>query len=258
MPKTNDCNFNPKSNIHNQTSMSIVIFITILITATIQSIFGVGVLLFGTPILLLFGFDFITILTILLPISLIINSFQLVVSYKEIDFVFYKNMLLYTVPFIVLFLFFVTSTKLNINPYIGCFLVLIALQRQFPSIDKQIKKMMKFESIYLAFMGLIHGITNLGGSLLTAIILNKKLSKDKSRATIAICYLTFALFQIITLYFLIDKLDINFFDYTIYWLLGAGIFILIEKQLFKKIDDQKYSISFRIFLLGSGLLLLAF
>ena len=238
--------------------MSLAIFITILITATIQSLFGVGVLLFGTPLLLLFGYDFITTLTILLPVSLIINSFQLVVSYKDIDFVFYKRMLIYTVPFIVLFLFFVTSAELNINPFVGCFLVIIALQRQFPSIDKQIKKIMKFEPIYLAFMGLIHGITNLGGSLLTAIIFNKKLSKDKSRATIAICYLTFALFQIITLYFINDNFNINFINYGIYWLLGAGIFFIVDKQLFKKIDDQNYSISFRIFLLGSGLSLLVF
>jgi uncharacterized protein len=236
--------------------MSLEIFITILITSIIQSLFGVGVLLFGTPLLLLFGFDFITTLTILLPVSLIINSFQLIVSYKNIDFVFYKRMLIYTTPFIVLFLFFVTSVELNINLFVGCFLVLIGLQRQFPAIDKQIKKMMKFESIYLALMGLIHGITNLGGSLLTAIILNKKLSKDKSRATIAVCYLTFAIFQIITLYFLIDNLDMYFFDYALYWLIGVGVFIIIEKQVYKNIDDQKYTNLFQLFLFCSGILLI--
>ena len=238
--------------------MTLEIFITILITSIIQSLFGVGILLFGTPILLLFGFDFITILTILLPISLIINSFQLVVSYKDIDFVFYKRMLIYTVPFIVLFLFFVTSTKLNINPFVGCFLVLIALQKQFPKLNKQLHNFMKFESIYLALMGIIHGLTNLGGSLLTAVIHNKELPKENTRATIAVCYLTFALFQILTLYFMSDNFNINFIDYAIYWLLGVGIFIIVEKQLYKKIDDQKYSISFRIFLLGAGLLLLVF
>jgi len=116
---------------------------------------------------------------------------------------------------------------------------------------------MKFESIYLALMGIIHGLTNLGGSLLTAVIHNKKLPKENTRATVAVCYLTFALFQILTLYFMNDNFNINFFDYAIFWLLGAGIFIIVEKQLYKKIDDQKYSISFRIFLLGSGLLLLA-
>jgi len=236
--------------------MSLEIFITILITSIIQSLFGVGVLLFGTPLLLLFGFDFITTLTILLPVSLIINSFQLIVSYKNIDFIFYKKMLIYTVPFIVLFLFFVTSVNLNINIFVGCFLVLIALQSQFSSVDKQINKMMKFESIYLVFMGIVHGLTNLGGSLLTAIIMNKKLSKDKTRATIAVCYLTFALFQIITLYFLNDKSNINFFDYVIYWIIGTGIFILVENQVYKNINEKIYSNSFRIFLISTGLLLM--
>ena len=120
--------------------MSIEILITILITVVIQALFGVGVLLFGTPLLLLlFGFDFTTILTILLPISIIINCLQLVSYYKTIDFVFYKKMLFYTIPFIVLFLFFVTSTELNINLLVGCFLILIVLQRQLPVIGASCK-----------------------------------------------------------------------------------------------------------------------
>jgi uncharacterized protein len=233
------------------------VLITVLITAVIQSLFGVGVLLFGTPLLLLFGFNFTTILTILLPISLIISFFQIVISYKNIDFVFYKRMLLYTIPFIVLFLNFVISIKLNINLYVGCFLVLVALQRQFPVIDEQLKNIMKFESIYLALMGIVHGLTNLGGSLLTAIILNKNLDKDKTRATVAVCYFTFALFQLITLYFLNDKSNVNIFNFAIFWIIGVGIFFIIEKQLYTKIDDNKYSKLFRLFLIFSGLLLIA-
>ena len=142
--------------------------------------------------------------------------------------------------------------------YVGCFLIIVSLQTQLPIIGKIINKIMKYESIYLIIMGLIHGLTNLGGSLLTAIIYNKNLSKDKSRATIAVCYLTFALFQIIILFFLIDKSDIIFFDYVIYWLVGAGIFIIIEKQFYEKVDNQKYLMLYQIFLLVSGLLLVTF
>ena len=237
--------------------MTLAIFVTVLITAAIQSLFGVGVLLFGTPLLLLFGFDFITTLTILLPISLIINSIQVTVSYKNIDFIFYKRVLFYTIPFIVFFLFFVISVNLNINIFVGCFLILIALQRQFPVIDEQIKIIMRFESIYLALMGIVHGLTNLGGSLLTAIIMSKKLPKDQTRATIAACYLTFALFQIITLFFLTERSAVKIFDYTMYWLIGIGIFFLVENKLYKNINENKYSKSFRVFLLGAGILLMA-
>ena len=45
------------------------ILATVLLTATIQSLFGVGVLLFGTPILLLLGYGSLNTLSILLPIS---------------------------------------------------------------------------------------------------------------------------------------------------------------------------------------------
>ena len=69
------------------------ILATILLTATIQSLFGVGVLLFGTPILLVLGYDFITALTILLPISLTINLLQVSKDYRHIHLPFYRQIL---------------------------------------------------------------------------------------------------------------------------------------------------------------------
>ena len=58
--------------------MDVFIIAVIVVTATIQSIFGIGILLFGTPLLLLGGYDFVNALTVLLPISLLINLFQIV------------------------------------------------------------------------------------------------------------------------------------------------------------------------------------
>ncbi len=55
--------------------MAIDILLTIFITAIVQSIFGTGVLLFGTPILLIFGYNFQIALIILLPTSVLINFF---------------------------------------------------------------------------------------------------------------------------------------------------------------------------------------
>ena len=57
--------------------MTVDILLAVVVTSVIQSIFGVGVLLFGTPILLLLGYEFIYALTILLPISIAINSLQI-------------------------------------------------------------------------------------------------------------------------------------------------------------------------------------
>ena len=42
----------------------------IALLAVVQSIFGMGILVFGTPTLLLIGFDFTTVLGLLLPSSM--------------------------------------------------------------------------------------------------------------------------------------------------------------------------------------------
>ena len=74
--------------------MSLDILITVAITSFIQSIFGVGVLLFGTPLLMLQGYNFFQTVIVLLPISLLINLFQISKDYRALDIVFYKNILI--------------------------------------------------------------------------------------------------------------------------------------------------------------------
>ena len=104
------------------------ILATILLTATIQSLFGVGVLLFGTPILLVLGYDFITALTILLPISLTINLLQVSKDYRYIQWPFYRQILTLSIPCVVLCLLLVTTLKLNIGSIVGLFLIVAALK----------------------------------------------------------------------------------------------------------------------------------
>ncbi|MBU1344056.1 MAG: hypothetical protein KKD66_20775 [Proteobacteria bacterium] len=80
--------------------MSLDILLIVIGTSLIQSVFGVGVLLFGTPILLALGYDFIKAITVLLPISLTINMFQIIKDYKKIDI--YKYFRVFLRPFIIL------------------------------------------------------------------------------------------------------------------------------------------------------------
>jgi len=232
------------------------ILLTVIATTIIQSVFGVGVLLFGTPILLLLGYDFINALSILLPISIAINSLQILKHYQGIDVGFYKNVLLYTLPFVVLFLFFVSIAKININMLVGGFLVLVALKSYFPIMEKALQRMMKYERIYLAVMGIIHGLTNLGGSLLTAVVHAKSYEKDTTRVTVAICYATFAVFQLITLFLLGSSLELTFAGHMSFVLLGVIVFLLTEEIVYSAIDNQKYSQVFAVFLLCSGVLLM--
>ena len=54
-------------------STSILDFIIIFILSIFQSVFGVGLLLFGTPVFLMLDYDFISTLVTILPVSIIIS-----------------------------------------------------------------------------------------------------------------------------------------------------------------------------------------
>ena len=124
------------------------ILITIIVTSFIQSIFGVGVLLFGTPLLLLQGHSFIDAVIVLLPISVSINLIQIAKDYKSVDMDFYKKILLYTIPFVVIFLLLVTKFTLNIGVTIGLFLLFVAAKDYSQKVNKAIKFMVEYEKAY--------------------------------------------------------------------------------------------------------------
>tara|TARA_Y100000741_G_C18245387_1_gene555324 strand:+ start:844 stop:1563 length:720 start_codon:yes stop_codon:yes gene_type:complete len=237
--------------------MSFDLLITVIITSIIQSIFGTGVLLFGTPILLILGYNFQYSLSILLPTSILINLFQIKDSIGIIDIQFYKKLLLYSLPLIIISLYFITLNKIEINFFVGVFLLFIAFKNNIKTLDKLLKFILQYESKYLMVLGVFHGVTNLGGALLSGIIFTKNLSKDSKRATIAICYLSMAIIQIITLIVIGNSgLILNKLNFT-YWVLGPLIFFIVDRSYYLKINEVeyiKYSNLF-LFLIGSILIM---
>jgi uncharacterized membrane protein YfcA len=143
--------------------MDLYIIIVIIFTAVIQSIFGVGVLLFGTPLLLMNGYDFINSLTVLLPISLVINLFQIVQGKAQIDLKFYSKLLIYTIPPIVLCLAFTVNMQINVSLIIGPFLLFISLKSFSLRVEKTITSLFRYDRSYFILQGIIHGLTNVGG-----------------------------------------------------------------------------------------------
>ena len=147
--------------------MNIDIFITIILTSVVQSFFGTGVLLFGTPILLILGKGFQTTLVILLPASILINFFQIRNSYKTIDRLFYKNLISISLPLICLSLYLSNSKEIDANFLIGIFLIIISLQSKIGTIKRTLDWLLNYEKFYLAIMGVFHGLTTVSYTHLT-------------------------------------------------------------------------------------------
>ena len=236
--------------------MFLDILITVAIVSFIQSIFGVGVLLLGTPLLMLQGYNFIQSVIVLLPISLLINLFQIFKDHSTIDLNFYKKILIYTTPFIVIFLIFINKAKINISILIGVILLLVAAKDFSIKANKMVNFLVRYEKSYLILMGIVHGLTNLGGSLLTVIVHAKDYEKRMIRATIATSYATFATFQLVTLLVFGFDFDVKLSMIVLSLTVGLTVFITTEKMIFAHINAEAYRKLFSGFIFLSGLLLI--
>ena len=222
--------------------MNLVEITLITLFCILQSFFGIGLLLLGTPTFLLIGYDFFEVLNILLPYSIVISFLQIFVT-KDRNFEFGKKILIHSVPFLILGLIIIEyiQHKINFVLIVSIFLIIFSVLNLRNLRNKKIK--LKNINFSLKFLGLFHGLTNLGGSLLTLISANVNNDKNIIRFNISNGYLIFALFQLILINILFQQIN---FDYLKFIWLPVIIFILSQK-LFKKMNNNFYNISLNIF-----------
>lgn len=238
--------------------MAVHLMLIIVVISAIQSMFGAGVSLLGTPLLLYFDHDFVDVLVLLLPISLTINLLQISQHHAHIDFGIYRKVVFLTLPPIVLFLFIVTHARINIGLVIGPFLILIALKEFSERITGVLNYLMRYEILYFLSIGIVHGLSNLGGSLLTAYVHHKDLPKDVARVTIAASYATFASIQLLTLWvFNRDQIDVPVYDNLIYLIVASMVFVFIDAAFYAHVQRDHYRRIFALFIAASGLVLIA-
>ena len=230
-----------------------ILLIGVLIA--IQSIFGVGLLLFGTPSFLLLGYDFANTINILMPVSIAISSLQFFKS-KIRDTKFIKEYNLYCLPFLIVFLIIALEFKdfFDFKLLVAILLIfssiLILNKKRFSSFKK---KFFELKKIVLIGIGCVHGLTNMGGSFLAIYsTLVSQNVKELSRYYICYGYLIMGIFQYI-LVLAINSENLKF-DKIFYVLLAIVIYFPIQK-IFKKIDDRKFSIYINFIALIYGIII---
>ncbi len=208
----------------------------------IQSVFGVGLLLLGTPTFLLIGYEFFQVLNILLPYSIVISFLQIFIN-KEKSFEFSKKILIHSIPFLILGLIIVKFVHSKINFVFLVSIILIFFS--FINIINLKKKKLRIKNINfsLKFLGLFHGLTNLGGSLLTLISTNVSNDKNIIRNNISSGYFIFALFQLFLVNFFFEKLNFNYLEFI--WI--PIVIFFISQKFFIKMNNQFYYFSLNIF-----------
>jgi hypothetical protein len=146
--------------------------------------------------------------------------------------------------------------KLKIGLAIGIVLIIVALKTFSPLIERGLLKVMEYERIYFMALGVIHGISSLGGSLLMTAIHAKNYSKDKARVTSAVSYVTLTVFQLITLLVIGSEFSISFIEKATFVQVALVISLITEELLYTKIASEIYNKLFAVFLFVSGMLLI--
>ena len=225
----------------------------IAVFSVVQSIFGVGLLLFGTPTLLLLGYSYSETLWLLLPCSVTISLIQVVNDYKLIEAK--KRAVYLVIPTLVLSLALVVTYKngINITRIVGVLLLLIGVIRFSSKLQALLGLMVKKHiQMYYIIIGVVHGVSNMGGGPLSILMSTIYSKKEIIRANVAFIYLILAIFQLVVLS-IISNTSLRS---EVIWLIPISLvsYIFTSKFISTKVNNQKYVLFLNIMILAYGIL----
>src|SRR5919198_4288296 len=151
------------------TDSAIALIAVIPILALVQSIFGVWLLLFGTPVLLLLGHSFAEALVYLLPCSIVVSVLQVATTGGVRLDPLRRRFLAITAPAVGL----ATAAALAVGSprqlklIVGIVLLGTALARVGRARRVLARVVHRHRDPLLLALGVVHGWSNLGGGLLT-------------------------------------------------------------------------------------------
>jgi len=238
-------------------------FIILILLVSLQSIVGVGVLVLGTPIMLLLEYNMTEILSTLLPVSILtslLNFTYFKLKKKKmkikIDSEIKKYLVVICAPCIAIGLLILKNFEDDINLNLTISFVIISsilIISKFKKILFKWKK--KFKILSLGFIGITHGITNSGGTILSIVVtaLNKQ-QINQSRYNITFSYLFLAIFQYLVF---ISVFETNFHIFDARYLFIIVVFGSIIGNVFIKfIKENIFKMLINILALISAIFLI--
>lgn len=177
---------------------SLIVILGLL--ALIQSLFGVGILLFGTPLLLAMGHSYPEALAILLPTSAALSWSQ-VWDNRNIPLSggYRRSFVLCCLPALGLGTLLATRWLPLVAIKWGvCGTLLLTLGlRLHPAGPAWLRsRLSQHIQPALALVGAVHGLSNMGGSLLTPLVSGLYRDKEEILAGISLDYASMASFQL--------------------------------------------------------------
>lgn len=222
-------------------TLSVIVPLIIVLLSLIQSVVGVGLLIFGTPCFLLLGYSFTETLSILLPCSIVISALQTARGWQSTQLI-RREFLFFGTPGVLVGLLCMLwlAQPIAIRSQIGALLIISGLLRGTPWLNQRVHSFLNRSSRPSLFLiGLVHGATNMGGGLLTVLFSKPRSEKKIIRERIAVGYLLFGLVQLGTL-ITAQKFKLNF-EQLLYPLLAGLTFNFAGQRIFQNTTETAYA-----------------
>lgn len=211
----------------------------IAVLAAVQSVFGVGVLIFGTPILLLAGHDFERVLSILLPASLTISTLQILLD-RNLSGAAFRSFTVLLVPTAALGTVFALVVEIpRIDLLVSVVLIVTAYFRVSERRRVHLVNLARrYGRSMLIVVGTVHGLTNMGGSLLEAYVSSLHNQKTSMRQNVALGYAILASVQLAAL---VAFQRLLFSPMNMLAAVVAGfVFLTAGRYFFSTLPEQTY------------------
>lgn len=224
-----------------------------------QSIIGVGVLVLGTPFLLILKFNLVEIFFILLPISIITSLSNLIIinysnkSLKKSTYKEFKKFFTICIPsiFAGLILLKIFENFINFKVLVSFVIILSVL---LVLLKNKIKYRINFFRIsILSVVGLVHGLTNSGGTLMS-LAFTANNDNEYARLNTTFFYLVLAVFQYFLAIIIFFEKFIFLDDIKIFFVLIIGI--LIGNLIYYYLRSKIYKIIVNSLAILSAVILL--
>jgi uncharacterized membrane protein YfcA len=234
----------------------VAIIATVASLAVVQSLFGVGLLLFGTPILLLLGLPYDVVLGYLLPCSIVVSTLQVATSGGLTLEPIRREFLMITAPAVLI----ATAAALifgrphQIRIVVGVMLLVTAVTR-LGRLQKWLRRVVQRQKRPLMLaLGIVHGLSNLGGGILTVIVGSSYGDKVSIRRHIAFAYGTMAGIQLVVVLLTAHpRLDMRLM--LLLPLISAATYLLIGQRAFLVARQRAYELGLTGLILSFGVLL---
>lgn len=224
-----------------------------------QSIIGVGVLVLGTPFLLILKFNLVEIFFILLPISIATSLLNLIIikfsnkSLKKSTYKEFKKFFMICIPSIFVGLILLKTFENFINfKYLVSFVIILSVLLVL--LKDKIKYRINFFRIStLSIVGLVHGLTNSGGTLMS-LAFTANNDNEYARLNTTFFYLVLAIFQYFLTIIIFFEKFIFLDDIKIFFILITGI--LIGNLVYYYLRSKIYKVIVNSIAIMSAIILL--